>query len=103
MTKSDNAISNRGRASKASAQFRSFRRRVTMKPVDGTHWQIALDGAPTELVVTCRREDDWVVSKTPGDIIARNCRSPTEAERVAAHYLYLYGSRPGIDDVLSAT
>ena len=47
--------STRSQAAKAGAQFRAFRRRVTMKPVDSNRWQIELDGAPTELVVTCRR------------------------------------------------
>jgi hypothetical protein len=63
-----------------------------MGPVDGARWQIELDGAPTELVVTCRREDHWAISKTSGEIVAYICRTATEAERVAAHHLYLYGS-----------
>ena len=67
-----------------------------MEPVDRTRWRIQLDGAPTELVVRCLREDHWSVSKTSGEIVARNCQSATEAERVAAHYLYLYGLPPGI-------
>ena len=96
---SDKSKSNRARATKASAQLRAFRRRVTMEPVDRNRWQIELDGAPTELVVRCLRPDHWAVSKTSGEIVARKCRSATEAEQVAAHYLY--GS-PGID-ILSAT
>jgi hypothetical protein len=62
-----------------------------MEPADCNHWRIQLDGAPTELVVACLREDHWVVSNTSGEIIARNCNSATEAQGVAAHYLYLYG------------
>lgn len=85
---SDKSKSNRTQATNASAQFRAFRRRVTMEPVDRNRWQIELDGAPTELVVTCLREDHWAVSKTSGEIIARNCQSATEVERVAAHYLF---------------
>ena len=96
VTMSDKSKSNRLRATKASAQLRAFRRRVTVEPVDGNRWQIQLDGAPTELVVTCLRKDHWAVSKTSGEIVARNCPSATEAERVAAHHLYLYGSPPGI-------
>jgi hypothetical protein len=47
-----------------------------------------LDGEPTELVVTCFVEEGrWAVSKTSGEIIARNCPSAAEAEDVAAHYL----------------
>jgi hypothetical protein len=91
---SDKSQSNRLRATKVSGQFRAFRRRVTMEPIDRNRWQIELDGAPTELVVTCLREDHWAVSKTSGEIIAHNCQSATEAERVAAHYLF--GSQPGI-------
>jgi hypothetical protein len=83
----DKSKSTRTQATKASAQFRAFRRRVTMERVDGKRWQIVLDGAPTELVVTCLREDRWAVSKTSGEIIARSCLSATEAEDVAAHYL----------------
>ena len=91
---SDKSQSNRLRATKVSGQFRAFRRRVTMEPIDRNRWQIELDGAPTELVVTCLREDHWAVSKTSGEIIAHNCQSATQAERVAAHYLF--GSQPGI-------
>jgi hypothetical protein len=91
---SDKSQSNRLRATKASAQFRTFRRRVTMEPVDRSRWQIELDGAPTELVVACLGEDHWAVSKISGEVVARNCQSATEAERVAAHYLF--GSQPGI-------
>ena len=93
---SDKPKSNRMRATQASAQLRAFLRRITMEPVDRNRWQIELDGAPTELVVRCLRPDHWEVSKTSGEIVARNCPSATEAERVAAHYLYLYGSPPGI-------
>jgi hypothetical protein len=74
---SDKSQSNRLRATKASAQFRAFRRRVTTKPVDRNYWQIELDGAPTEVVVACLGEDQWVVSKTSGEIIARNSQSAT--------------------------
>jgi hypothetical protein len=91
---SDESQSNRLRATKASAQFRAFRRRVTMEPIDHNRWQIELDGVPTELVVACHHEDRWAVSKTSGEIVARNCQSATEAQRVAAHYLF--GSQPGI-------
>jgi hypothetical protein len=84
---SDKSKSTRTQAAKASAQFRAFRRRVTIAPVDGKRWQIALDGVPTELVITCVGEDRWAVSKTSGEIVARNCLSATEAEDVAAHYL----------------
>ena len=42
---SDKSESNRLRASKFSAQFRAFRRRVTVVPVDQNRWQIELDGA----------------------------------------------------------
>ena len=91
---SDRSKSNHSRAGKANAQLRVFRRRVTIEPVDRNRWQIELEGAPTELVVTCLREDQWTVSKTSGEIIAGNCRSATEAESVAAHHLYLYGSPP---------
>jgi hypothetical protein len=94
---SDKSKSNHSRAGKANAQLRVFQRRVTKEPVDRNRWLIELDGAPTELVVTCLREDHWVVSKTSGEIIARNCRSATEAERVAVHHLYLYGSPPQIE------
>ena len=93
---SDKSKSNHSRAGKANAQLRAFQRRVTMEPVDRNCWQIELDGARTELVVTCLRENHWTVSKTSGEILARNCRSVTEAERVAVHHLYLYGSPPGI-------
>ena len=93
---SDKSKSNRSRAAQVNAQLRAFQRRVTMEPVDRNRWQIELDGAPTELVVWCLRQNHWVVSKTSGEIVARNCPSATEAERVAAHYLHLYGSPPGI-------
>jgi hypothetical protein len=93
----DKSKSNHSRAGKANAQLRAFRRRVTMEPAERNRWQIQLDGAPTELVVTCLREDHWVVSKTSGEIIARHCRSAPEAERVAVHHLYLYGSPPQIE------
>ena len=93
---SDKPQSNRLRATQASAQLRAFLRRVTMELVDRNRWQIELDGAPTELVVRCLRPDHWAVSKTSGEIVARNCQSATEAKRVAAHYLYLDGSPPGI-------
>jgi hypothetical protein len=94
VTLSDKSQSNRLRATKTSAQFRVFRRRVTMALVDRNRWQIELDGAPTELVVACLGGDHWTVSKTSGEIIAHNCQSATQAERVAAHYLF--GSQPGI-------
>jgi hypothetical protein len=94
---SDKSKSNHSRAGKANAQLRVFQRRVTKEPVDRNRWLIELDGAPTELVVTCLRENHWVVSKTSGEILARNCRSATEAERVAVHHLYLYGSPPQIE------
>ena len=68
-----------------------------MEPIARNRWQIELDGAPTDLVVTRLPEDYWAVSKTSGEIVARNCRSPAEAERVAAHYLCLYGSPPAIE------
>jgi hypothetical protein len=77
--------------------LRAFQRRVTIEPVDRNRWQIELEGAPTELVVTCLHENHWTVSKTSGEIIAGNCRSATEAESVAAHHLYLYGSPPRIE------
>ena len=93
---SDKPKSNRLRATQATAQLRAFLRRVTMESVDRNRWQIELDGAPTELVVRCLRPDNWAVSKTSGEIVARNCQSATEAKRVVAHYLYLYGSPPGI-------
>jgi hypothetical protein len=91
---SDKSQSNRLRAAKTSAQFRVFRRRVTIKLVDRNRWQIELDGERTELVVACLRKDHWAVSKTSGEIVAHNCQSAIEAERVAAHYLF--GSQPGI-------
>ena len=94
---SDRFKSNHSRAGKANAQLRVFRRRVTIEPVDRNRWQIELEGAPTELVVTCLREDHWAVSKSSGEILARNCRSASEAERVAVHHLYLYGSPPEIE------
>jgi hypothetical protein len=62
-----------------------------MEPAGRNHWKILLNGAPTELVIARIYEDHWVVSKTSGEIIARNCRSATEAQGVAAQYLYLYG------------
>ena len=94
---SDKPKSNHSRAAKANAQLRVFRRRVTIEPVDRNRWQIELEGARTELAVTCLREDHWTVSKTSGEIIASNCRSAAEAERVAVHHLYLYGSPPEIE------
>jgi hypothetical protein len=90
-------IQNHSRAGKANAQLRAFQRRVTIEPVDRNRWQVKLDGASTELVVMCLRENQWAVSKTSGEIVARNCRSATEAERVAVHHLYLYGSPPQIE------
>ena len=86
--------SNHSKAAKANVQFRAFRRRVTMVPVDRNRWQIELDGAPTELVVTCSRENHWVVSITSGRLVARNCLSATEAEGVAAHHLFSSPPRP---------
>jgi hypothetical protein len=59
-----------------------------MGPVERNRWQIELDGAPTDMVVSCSAEDRWAVSKTSGEIVARNCQSATEAELVAAHYLF---------------
>ena len=94
---SDKSKSNHSQAAKATAQLRAFQRRVTIEPVDYNRWQVKLDGASTELVVTCLRENHWAVSKTSGEIVARNCRSMTEAERVAVHHLYLYGSPPEIE------
>jgi hypothetical protein len=88
---SDKPESNRSRATRTNFQLRAFRRRVTVKPADRSRWEIQLDGAPTELVVACLHQDHWVVSKTSGEIIARTCRSATEAQGVAAQYLYLYG------------
>ena len=85
---SDKSNSNHSQANRASAQFRAFRRRVTMAPVDGSRWRVMLDSEPTELIVTCFiTEGRWAVSKTSGEIVARNCPSATEAELVAAHYL----------------
>ena len=89
---SDKPGSNRLRASKFGAQFRAFSRRVTVVPVDQNRWQIELDGAPTELVVICRRENQWEVHKASGEIVGRDCRSAAEAEGVAAHYLFHNGS-----------
>ena len=88
---SDKSKGNHSRAGKANAQLRAFRRRITMEPTDRNRWQIQLDGAPTEFVVACLREDHWVVSKTSGEIIAPNCLSASDAQGVAAHYLHLYG------------
>ena len=65
---SDKPRSNHSRAGKANAQLRAFQRRVTIEPVDRNRWQVKLDGAPTELVVMCLRENQWAVSKTSGEI-----------------------------------
>jgi hypothetical protein len=94
VTMNDKPRSNRSRATKGSAHFRAFQGRVTMEPVDRNNWQIELDGAPTELVVTRVRENHWVVSVTSGRLVARNCLSATEAERVAAHHLFSTQPRP---------
>ena len=80
--------SNHSRAAQASAQLRAFQRRVAMESIGRNRWEIQLDGAPTDLVVACLSEDHWVVSKTSGEIVARNCNSATEAQGVAAQYLY---------------
>ena len=92
----DEPKSNRLRATKGSAQLRAFRLRVNMTPFDRNCWRIELDGAPTELVVTCRRENQWEVRKASGEIVGRDCRSAAEAESVAAHYLFHNGSSPGV-------
>jgi len=85
---SDESKSNHSRAGKANAQLRAFRRRVTMEPAERNRWQIELDGAPTKLVVVCLHRDHWVVSEISGEIVADSCLSATDAERVAAHYLF---------------
>jgi hypothetical protein len=83
----DKSNSTRSRATKASAQFRAFRPRVSMAPLGRNRWQIALDGAPTDLIVTCLGEHRWAVNRTSGEIIARDCRSAAKGEDVAAHFL----------------
>jgi hypothetical protein len=92
---SEKPKSNHSQAAKANVQFRAFRRRVTMESADSNCWRIMLDGKLTDLIVTCFIHDGrWAVSKTSGEIVARNCRSATEAEDVAVHYLC--SSPPGI-------
>jgi hypothetical protein len=84
---SEKPKSNRSQGARAYAQFRALRRRVTKEPIDSHGWRIMLDGKPTHLIVTSSIHDGWAVSKASGEILARNCRSATEAEDVAAHYL----------------
>jgi hypothetical protein len=85
----DNPKSTRSQGARASAQFRAFRPRVIMEPVDRNRRQVMLDGEPTELVVTCFIEEGrWTVSKTSGEIISRNSPSAAAAEDVAALSLW---------------
>jgi hypothetical protein len=79
--------SNRSQGARAYVRFRALRRRVTVEPIDSHRWRIMLDGRPTDLMVTSSIHDGWALSKTSGEMLARNCRSATEAEDVAAHYL----------------